>query len=213
MIRYLITLLTRSPDLGQEVKRLNRLRLAGSFLMIPVLLVLVLFSASSDRLLYATRIPGALLLAAGVGLRFWALGCIGANKKKLVVSWGAYSRVRHPLYLGSLLILLGFCLMSGSWIATACAGGMFLALYLPVIRAEERLLASQFGEQWQGYCCRSHAFFPRLGGQREAATRPFRLIRPRREIAVLVLLLVGVFGASEILRSLRRGLELPQIFF
>lgn len=206
-------MLTRSPDLGHEVKRLNRLRLAGSFLMIPVLLVLVLFSDSRGGPQIATRIPGALLLAAGVGLRLWALGCIGANKKRLVVCWGAYRSVRHPLYLGSFLIVLGFCLMAGSWSATACAAAMFLVLYLPVIRAEERLLAYQFGEEWQSYCRRSRAFIPRVGGPRDGAARPFRLIRPGREIAVLVLLLLGVFGASELLRALREGLHLPQLFF
>lgn len=180
--------------------------------MIPVLLFLVLFSAAAEGLQYATRIPGALLLAAGVGLRLWALGCIGANKKRMLVCWGAYSSLRHPLYLGSLLILLGFCLMSGSWSATACAIAAFLLLYLPVIRAEERLLASQFGDAWQSYCRRSRAFFPRLPWRREPATMPFRLIRPRRELAVLAVLLLGVVAAAELVRLVRRGLDLPPYF-
>ena len=180
--------------------------------MIPVLLFLVLFSAAAEGLQYATRIPGALLLAAGVGLRLWALGCIGANKKRMLVCWGAYSGLRHPLYLGSLLILLGFCLMSGSWSATASAIAAFLLLYLPVIRAEERLLASQFGDAWQSYCRRSRAFFPRLPWRREPATMPFRLIRPRRELAVLAVLLLGVVAAAELVRLVRIGLDLPPYF-
>jgi uncharacterized membrane protein len=153
------------------------------------------------------------LLAAGVGLRLWALGCIGANKKKMLVCWGAYGNVRHPLYLGSLLIALGFCLMSGSWSATACAIAAFLILYLPVIRAEERLLASQFGDAWQSYCRRSRAFFPRILERRETATMPFRLVRPHRELAVLALILIGVIAASEIVRMARLGLELPPFFW
>lgn len=211
-MKAISTMVRRSPDLGLEIKRLNRLRLAGSFCMIPVLLFLVLFSSSAEGLQYATRIPGALLLAAGVGLRLWALGCIGADKKRMLVCWGAYSNLRHPLYLGSLLILLGFCLMSGSWSATACAIAAFLLLYLPVIRAEERLLASQFGDAWQSYCRRSRAFFPRLPWRRDPAARPFRLVRPRREIAVLTVLLLGVIAAAELVRLVRRGLDLPPYF-
>lgn len=41
---------------------------------------------------------------------------------------------------------------------------------------------------------------------------PFRLRRQAREIGVLVLLFFGVLGAAELLRLLRRSLELPQWF-
>ena len=107
----------------------------------------------------------AFFLVAGVGLRFWALGNIDGNKKRLLVTWGAYTRLRHPLYLGSFLILLAFCVLSGSWLATGVAGLTFLVLYVPVIRIEEQLLATQYGDRWGRYCQRSWAFVPRLWGR------------------------------------------------
>lgn len=217
-MQSILTLLRPSSDLVLEVKRLNRVRLAGSFVMIPILLLLALFTAQSAGSETLERSLGTLALAAGVGLRLWALGNIDGRKKNMLVTWGAYNHVRHPLYLGSFLILLGFCILAGSWSATILAGLVFLALYLPVIRAEERLLASSFAAAWESYCRHSWAFLPRLWGhgkqgeQQESMKMPFRLRRPVREIGVLALLFFGVLGAAELLRLLRRSLELPQWF-
>ncbi len=105
------TLLRRAANCNFEVKRRNYLRLAGSFLMVPVLLAIVLFSSDPVGSTTLARSLGACILVAGVGLRFWALGNIDGNKKRLLVTWGAYSRLRHPLYLGSFLILLAFCVL------------------------------------------------------------------------------------------------------
>ena len=211
-------LLRPAANCNLEVKRRNYLRLAGSFLMVPVLLAIVLFSSDPVGSTTLARSLGACILVAGVGLRFWALGNIDGNKKRLLVTWGDYSRMRHPLYLGSFLILLGFCVLAGSWLATAVAGFAFLALYLPVIRIEEQLLAAQYGDRWGRYCQRSWAFLPRCWGRpataalRAGETLPFRFRRPARAIGVLALILLGVLGASGALRALRAALDLPQLF-
>ncbi len=212
-------LLRPAANCNFEVKRRNYLRLAGSFLMVPVLLAIVLFSTDPEGSAAVAWSLGACILVAGVGLRFWALGNIDGNKKRLLVTWGAYSRMRHPLYLGSFLILLAFCILAGSWLATGVAGLAFLVLYLPVIRIEEQLLAAQYGDRWGRYCQRSWAFLPRCWGRPAAAEpgegeiTPFRFRRPARVVGVLAAILVGVLGASAALRAMRSALGLPQLFF
>ena len=212
------TLLRPAANCNFEVKRRNYLRLAGSFLMVPVLLAIVLFSTAPAGSAAVAWSLGACILVAGVGLRFWALGNIDGNKKRLLVTWGAYSRLRHPLYLGSFLILLAFCILAGSWLATGVAGLAFLILYLPVIRIEEQLLAAQYGDRWRRYCQRTWAFLPRCWGRpaiaalREGEITPFGFRRPAREVGVLAVILMGVLGASAALRAMRSALDLPQLF-
>ena len=215
----MFSLLRRGDNSNLEIKRLNRLRIATSFAVVPVLILIALLALRPEGSAAFARGLGTLLLTAGVGMRLWALGNIDGNKKCVLVTWGAYSHLRHPLYFGSLLILLGFCLLAGSWTAAGLAGLFFLALYLPVIRAEERFLGAKYGVAWERYCRRSGAYLPRI--RRKAAMaatpdetpRPFRLLRPARQIGLLVLILLGVFGLAEVLRALRFHLNLPQFFF
>jgi protein-S-isoprenylcysteine O-methyltransferase Ste14 len=78
-----------------------------------------------------------------------------------LVATGLYAQVRHPLYLGLLLIFFGYFLVSGTLaglIHLAC-----LIVYLPIgIFFEEKNLIYQFGEGYQNYRREVPAFFPRL---------------------------------------------------
>jgi protein-S-isoprenylcysteine O-methyltransferase Ste14 len=197
-------------DINLEVKRLNHLRVAGSLLAVPVLAGIALFTAHPTIAPALWRAAGALLIFAGVGLRLWALACIDGRKKRLLVTWGPYRHFRHPLYCGSLLLVLGFCSFAGSLTATVVACLLFLGIYLPIVRAEERFLARQFGCQWDDYRQMVRALVPSLGPSAPTPL-PFRLRRPLRELGVLLLLCLVAFGASELVRHLGRGL--PDWFF
>ena len=74
---------------------------------------------------------------------------------------GIYSKVRHPLYLGLLLIFGGYFMVSGTLgagIHLAC-----LMVYLPFgIYFEEQNLLEFFGEKYREYQMKVPAFFPRL---------------------------------------------------
>ncbi|WP_338220078.1 methyltransferase family protein [Algoriphagus sp. oki45] len=74
---------------------------------------------------------------------------------------GIYSKVRHPLYLGLLLIFGGYFIVSGTLgagIHLAC-----LMVYLPFgIYFEEQNLLEFFGEKYREYQMKVPAFFPRL---------------------------------------------------
>jgi protein-S-isoprenylcysteine O-methyltransferase Ste14 len=102
---------------------------------------------------------GSGLVAAGLALRAAASGHIRKNSE--LTTTGPYAYTRNPLYLGSILIAIGFVLAARNlWIALG-AGLMFLIIYLPVIQAEEKYLRSAFADYAQ-YATHVPRFFPRL---------------------------------------------------
>jgi protein-S-isoprenylcysteine O-methyltransferase Ste14 len=199
-------------SLNYEIKRLNRLRLAGSLAAAPLIILVALCSAPHGLPVALLTAVGLTLLLAGLGLRLWALGCIDGNKKRKLVNWGPYSYVRHPLYVGSLLILVGFCVLAGSLTAAALSGLIFLGLYLPAMRAEERLLADQYGERWQEYCQSSGALFPKLGSRSSSTGMPFHIRRPYREVASLLAFLLLALGVSRLVHLVRQAGQLATWF-
>jgi protein-S-isoprenylcysteine O-methyltransferase Ste14 len=83
-----------------------------------------------------------ILVVPGLLLRGYASGYVKKNAE--LTTTGPYAHTRNPLYLGSILIAFGFALASRSlWIAIILTA-LFLIIYLPVIRAEERYLRSVF---------------------------------------------------------------------
>ena len=72
-----------------------------------------------------------------------------------------YAYTRNPLYLGSLILAIGFALASRSWWIVAGIVLLFFAIYLPVIRAEEVFLRERF-PQFEDYARQVPRFFPRL---------------------------------------------------
>ncbi len=68
------------------------------------------------------------------------------NPKTLVTRGGLFSRIRHPMYLGDLLLMLGFFLLTRDWVALVLAiGGLFSLGRL--CRAEDRRLAGLFPKE------------------------------------------------------------------
>jgi protein-S-isoprenylcysteine O-methyltransferase Ste14 len=105
---------------------------------------------------------GAAVAALGVGLRASASGHVKKNEE-LTMS-GPYAHTRNPLYVGSILIGIGFGIASrNAWVAVALMV-MFLATYVPVVRSEEAFLRSKF-PQFDDYARR----VPRFGYKLTAA--------------------------------------------
>jgi len=97
--------------------------------------------AQPDR---ASWLWGALLILVGLAIRALASGQLEKNEK--LATTGPYAYTRNPLYLGSLVIALGFTIAARSlWIAWIVLV-LFVAIYLPVIRAEESDLRERFPE-------------------------------------------------------------------
>jgi protein-S-isoprenylcysteine O-methyltransferase Ste14 len=94
-----------------------------------------------------------------LGRRFSGLVAIQPGHT-LVIS-GVYGVIRHPSYLGWLVNTLGWGLAFRS-----AVGVLLTALMIPPllarIRAEERLLRTQFGDEYGAYCARTSRLIPGL---------------------------------------------------
>ena len=104
-------------------------------------------------------LAGFVVSVVGLGMRAFASGYVRKNED--LATTGPYAYVRNPLYLGSIVIAAGFALAARSWVIAAILLLMFLAIYLPVIRGEEKFLRQRFPE-FAEYERRVPRLWPRL---------------------------------------------------
>ncbi|MEE8348034.1 MAG: isoprenylcysteine carboxylmethyltransferase family protein [Acidobacteriota bacterium] len=114
------------------------------------------------------------LALIGLALRVWAAGHI--EKGSRLAACGPYQWTRNPLYLGSLMMGLGFSLASARAGLVLLFLVLFFALYIPVMRREEKELAQSFGSEYDSYRRQVPFFLPRLTvghskGKRDPAVR------------------------------------------
>lgn len=85
---------------------------------------------------------GSLCALIGLGTRAVASGHIQKNAE--LATTGPYAYTRNPLYLGSVLMAVGFIVAARNWWIGLAALVMFFAIYIPVIKAEEVYLRGIF---------------------------------------------------------------------
>jgi protein-S-isoprenylcysteine O-methyltransferase Ste14 len=110
---------------------------------------------------------GVFFYLAGGALRIWPIFVLGRRFSGLVaiqpghelVTDGIYRVIRHPSYLGMIILMLGWALAFRS-----ALGVILAALILPPliarIRSEETLLHLQFGDEYDAYCRRTSRLIP-----------------------------------------------------
>jgi protein-S-isoprenylcysteine O-methyltransferase Ste14 len=103
--------------------------------------------------------PGATLALLGILVRLWASGHV--KKDKELATTGPYALVRHPLYVGNQLILVGFCLASALWWSALGWAVISLLFYPPAIRHEDEVLHRLFGADWERWRAHTFALVPR----------------------------------------------------
>lgn len=113
-------------------------------------------------------IAGAAIAALGEAIRIWAAGHL--EKSREVTTSGPYRFTRHPLYVGSIVIAIGFAIAARS-LAVAALAAIYLALtYTAAIRREEAFLTQQFGSAYPDY----------KAGRIPGASRAFSFARAMR---------------------------------
>ncbi len=91
---------------------------------------------------WTSIILGAIVAIPGLVLRALASGHVKKNEE--LTTSGPYAYTRNPLYLGSLIMALGFAIAARSLWVVLLMLGMLFVIYLPVIRAEEAFLRRNF---------------------------------------------------------------------
>lgn len=125
----------------------------------------------TDRRLWIHSTPatviGDVLVIAGAVLAIWSRTILGANWSATVtykehhelIVRGPYRLVRHPIYTGFLLLLLGTALVVGTPGWFAALGGGFLVM-IAKLRMEERLMIQHFPEEYSEYRRRVRGLIP-----------------------------------------------------
>ena len=99
------------------------------------------------------------LVGPGLWLRGYAAGYVKKNAELTVT--GPYAYTRNPLYLGSMMIAVGFAAASGRWVIPVVLAGLFLAIYIPTILSEEAFLRGEFAG-FDAYAAKVPRLLPRL---------------------------------------------------
>jgi len=121
------------------------------------------FVTATPQILYL----GLLALVLGLGFAIWARFTLGRNwsgtvtvkENHVLITRGPYTWVRHPIYTGILLALLGTALVGGTLASLLALALATLAFWLK-LRIEERFMTETFGEQYVVYRQRVKALIP-----------------------------------------------------
>jgi protein-S-isoprenylcysteine O-methyltransferase Ste14 len=166
---------------ARDVKPTRRIESAASRAghIIPMVIVVLLLATPrtpggvlSERILPATRLvffTGTTLVVAGIAFSIWARAYLGRNWSGVVtlktdhelIRSGPYRFVRHPIYTGLLLAIIGSAIVRGDWCGVVAIAIAIIALWRK-LRLEERWLGETFGDEYAKYRAEVSALIPFL---------------------------------------------------
>jgi protein-S-isoprenylcysteine O-methyltransferase Ste14 len=119
-----------------------------------------------------------------------------------LVQGGVFGHCRNPLYLGNILIGLGFALIVNAYPFYLLASGIVPFAYGCIVMVEEAYLRQKFGAEYETYCRRVNRWWPRwVGWKRSIEGMSFNwsrvLAKEYNTIFILLLALVGLWLWSE----------------
>jgi protein-S-isoprenylcysteine O-methyltransferase Ste14 len=136
-------------------RALNRTRIRDSWI-ITIIAVTIIFVTKPVSPVAAPEHEvldtlGLLLIIACAMGRVYASAFLGGFKNNALITYGPYSVVRNPLYVFSLLGVLGISIVSMHLLVVAFAFPAFVVLYYFLIRREEKYLLERFGDAYADY--------------------------------------------------------------
>lgn len=152
---------TRSARIGAFLFRYR------GFLPVPFLLVPLLVPGDQTR---RGWLLGALVIVVGEAVRMAGVAAAGTVTRRRsrnvqrLVTYGIFSWMRNPLYVGNFLIWTGFVIGSGVLWFLPVAIVLFAIEYTLIVRYEEGVLESTFGAEYLAYKQRTSRWIPRPPG-------------------------------------------------
>lgn len=149
---------TRAATLGAVLFRHR------GWLPVPFFVVPLIAPATQTA---ATWVLGALLVAAGEAFRLAGVAAAGTVTRRRsrtvqrLVTYGIFGWMRNPLYVGNLLAWLGVVVASGVLWFLPVALVLFAVEYSLIVRYEEGVLESIFGDEYLAYKARTPRWLPR----------------------------------------------------
>jgi len=113
---------------------------------------------------------GVILIIIGILIRCITIGLVyivrGGKNRQIyangLVTEGIYSICRNPMYLGNIILLLGFGFFANSTLFVYAFFPLFIIFYLSIIRAEEEFLLAKFGDSFTSYKNHVNALIPNI---------------------------------------------------
>ena len=143
--------------LSHTIRELRYHEVSRQALAVVLILVYALTSRPTELSL-AIGVPLALI---GTFVRLYASGFVMKNKE--LATRGPYALVRHPLYTGNIVVLVGFSIAGATLWGLPLALVFFWFYYPTAIEYEDRKLRRLFGQQWEQWAAQVPALAPRLG--------------------------------------------------
>jgi protein-S-isoprenylcysteine O-methyltransferase len=142
------------------------------FLANPVILVLaieesgILFDTRVDILswigLFLYLVAAIIIIVARVNLGKQGTGTLVIRENHELITTGLYKYLRHPMYTGTLLGVIGFALVSQSIIISLITFSIYFWVFKERIKYEETILEKTFGEKYRKYKGSSYRLIPFL---------------------------------------------------
>jgi len=144
----------------------NRSWLPVPFVVVPLL--------APGKLSAGQWLIGALIVALGEAMRLAGVAAAGTVTRRRsrdvqrLVTYGIFSWVRNPLYIGNFVIWIGFGVVSGVYWFLPMALALFGVEYALIVRYEEGVLESIFGDEYLAYKQRTPRWIPRPPAEADA---------------------------------------------
>ena len=171
---------------GKRVSSMKKIRRVPLFLGA---ILLVLFAKPNP----AGLVVGLILIIMGESVRIWATGHLQKNENLTVT--GPYAYVKNPLYIGSILITAGFCILADNIYLLAATTFMFCFHYIPYKkRVEGDRLRKIFGSRFEDYDREVPDYLPRRTPYtKEKVSWQFKFFIENSEEGILLLVILGIF--------------------
>ncbi len=149
---------------------------------LPLLLLPLFVASLANRGAHPTPIweAGCFVVSlVGLGVRAFVVGTAPAGTSErgtrhpsaaLLNTSGAYSLVRHPLYLANALIFFGLSLFPAAWFLPIIVVLLGLLYYERIAAREEAFLLERFGGEFTAWVADVPAMIPRFSGYRPPVT-------------------------------------------
>src|SRR6185436_11275947 len=126
------------------------------------------FSFAEYELSAAPLVAGMICLVMGLWLFYRSHADLGTNwsvtleirEQHRLITQGVYRRIRHPMYSALALYSIGQALVIPNWVAGPSNLIAFAILFALRVRAEERMMVREFGDEFALYSARTKRLIP-----------------------------------------------------